>query len=106
MVTTFNSNPSATINSSNSFTNVSQETDLITLFTELTSLVSSIPKHNILVIGGDTNVQIGKNVNAKSSWHNLSNKNGEHLKDFSLENQFIYKISEKKGKTLDPHLCR
>ena len=41
-------------------TNVSEETELVTFYDELSSLVRSIPKHNMLVIGGDMNAQIGK----------------------------------------------
>ena len=85
MVATFNDNPSATIISCYSHTNVSEKTDLIAFFNELSSFVRSIPKHNVLVIGGDTNAHIGKNVNNKFSLHNTSNRNGEHLTDFTLE---------------------
>ena len=60
MVATFNGNPSATIISCNSCTYVSEETDLIAFYDELSSLVRSIPKHSVLVIGGDMNAQIGK----------------------------------------------
>ena len=52
IVTTFNDNPSPT--------NVSEETDLIAFYNKLSSLVCSIPKHKVLVIGGDMNAQIGK----------------------------------------------
>ena len=76
MVATFNGNPSATIISSYSPTNISEETDFIAFYDELSSLVRSIPKHNVLVIGGDMNAQIGKNVNQKSSLHNSSNRIG------------------------------
>ena len=72
---TFNGNPSATIISCYSPTNVSEDTDLIAFYNELYSLVHSIPKHNVLVIGGDMNAQIGKNVNYKFSLHNSSNRN-------------------------------
>ena len=41
-------------------TNVSEETELVAFYDELSSLVRSIPKHNMLVIGGDMNAQIGK----------------------------------------------
>ena len=61
MVATFNGNPSATIISCYSPTNVSEETELITFYNELSSFVCSIPKHNILIIGGNMNAQIGKN---------------------------------------------
>ena len=80
MVTTFNGNPSATIISCYNPINVSEETDLIAFYDEL-SLFGSIPKHNIFVIGGDMNAHIGKNVNHKFSLHNSSNRNEQHLTD-------------------------
>ena len=67
MIATFNGNPRAT---------------LITFYNELSSLVRSILKHNILVIGRDMNTQIKKNRNHKYSLHNSSNGNGQHLTDF------------------------
>ena len=60
MAATFNGNPRATIISCYSPTNVSEETELVTFYDVLSSLVRSIPKHNMLVIGGDMNAQIGK----------------------------------------------
>ena len=63
MATTFNGNPRATIISCYSPTNVSEETELVAFYDELSSLVCSIPKHNIQVIGGDMTAQIGKNRN-------------------------------------------
>ena len=87
MVATFNGNPSTTIISCYSPTNVSDETDLTTSYNELSYLVGSTSKYNILIIGGDMNGQIGKNVNHKYSLHNSSNRNGEHLSDFTIENR-------------------
>ena len=58
MAATFNGNPRATIISCYSHTNVSEETELVTFYDELSSLVRSIPKHNMLVVGGDMNAQI------------------------------------------------
>ena len=46
----------------------------------------SIPKHNLLIPGGDMNAQIGKNRHNKYSLHNISNRNG-HLTDFMIENR-------------------
>ena len=60
MAATFNDNPRATIIYCYSPTNVSEETELVTFYDELSSLVRSIPKHNMLVIGGDMNAQSGK----------------------------------------------
>ncbi len=51
MAATFNGNPKATIISCYSPTNVSEESELVTFYDELSSLVRSILKHNILVIG-------------------------------------------------------
>ena len=103
MVATFNGNPNATIISCDSTTNVSEETDRIAFYNELSSLVRSMPKCNILVIGWDMNAQIGKNINYKLSFHNSSNRNREHLTDFTLENGLTcpnIKFQKRKGKLL------
>ena len=60
MVATFKGNPSTTRISCYSSTNASDETDFDSFYNEPSSLVCSIPKHNILIIGGDMNAQIGK----------------------------------------------
>ena len=65
MVATFNENHRVTIISSYSPANVSEETELIAFYDELSPLVRSIPKHNVLVIGGNSNAQISKNGNHK-----------------------------------------
>ena len=88
MVATFNGNPSATIISCYSPTNISEETELITFYDELSSLVHSIPKHNVLVICRDMNTQIRKKRNQKYSLNNLSNRNRQYLTDFMIENRF------------------
>ena len=49
MVATFNANPKSKIISCYSPTNVSDETDLIAFYKEISSLVRSIPKLNILI---------------------------------------------------------
>ena len=94
MVAMFNGNPSTPIISCYCPTNISEEMDFIT-YNELSSL--SILKNN----GGDMNTQIGKNVNKKFSLHNSSNRNGEHLTDFMLENRLTClntKFQKRKGK--------
>ena len=65
MVGTFNGNPSTMIISYYSPINTSVEKDLDTFYGELSSFVHSIPKHNVLIIRGDMNVQTGKNENNK-----------------------------------------
>ena len=54
MVATFNGNLIATIISCYSPTNVSEETELVAFYDELSSLVHNIPKL-VLLIGGDMN---------------------------------------------------
>ena len=61
MVATFDSNPNTIIITCYTTTNVSDKTDLIAFYNELSSLVCNIPKHNILITSGDMNAQIGKN---------------------------------------------
>ena len=87
MVATFNGNPNTMI-ICYSPTNANDETGLDTFYNELSSLVCYIPKP-VLIIKGDMNAQIGKNKNRKFSLHNSSNRNGEHLTDFSLANGLI-----------------
>ena len=87
MVATFKGNSNTTIISCYSPTHVSEETDLITFYDELSSFAHDIPKHNIFIIGADMNAQIGKNVNHKFSLYKSSNRNGQHLTDFTLKNR-------------------
>ena len=101
IVATFNGNPSATISSCYSPTNVNEETELIAFYDELSSLVRSIPKHNVRVIGGDMNAQIGKNGSHKYSLHNSSNRNEQHQIYFTIENRLTYlntNLQKKEGK--------
>ena len=87
LAATYNGNPRAPIISCYSPTNVSEETELVAFYDELSSFVRSIPKHNLLVIGGDMNALIGNNGNNKYSLHNTSNRNERHLTDFMIENR-------------------
>ena len=85
MTVTFNGNPRAIIVPCYSPTNVREEIELVAFYDELSFLVRSIPKHNVLVIGGDMNAQIRKNN--KCSLHSTSYRNGQHLTDFMIEDR-------------------
>ena len=101
MVATFNDNYCTTIISCYRPTNASKETDVDTFYNELSSFVRSIPKHNVLIIGGDMKAQIGKHVNNKFCVHNSSNGNREHQTGFILENRLTClnsKFRKRKGK--------
>ena len=56
IVATFDGNTRATI-ICYSPSNVSEETELIAFYDVLSSLIRSIPKHNLLVIGGKLQIQ-------------------------------------------------
>ena len=101
MVATFNGNLRATIIYCYCPTNACEKTEVIAFYDELSSLVRSIPKHNVLVIGGDMNAQIGKNGNHKYSLHNSSNRNAQHLTNFKIENRLTclnIKFQKREGK--------
>ena len=69
MVAMSNGNPSTMIICYNP-SNASDEMDFIPFCNKLSSFVCSIPKHNVLIIGGDMNAQIGLNENNKFCLHN------------------------------------
>ena len=95
LAATFNGNPRATTISCFSPTEASEETELVAFYEELSSLVLSIPKHNLLFIGGDMNAQIGKNGNNKYSLHNTSNRTtSNRFHDRKLINMSQYKLAK------------
>ena len=99
IVATLNGNHNETINSCKNLTNVSDETDLITFYNEPPSLVRSIPKHNVIIISGNMNAQIGKNVNNKFRLHNLSNRKTSNRFYSKTElTCFNTKFQKRKGK--------
>ena len=105
MAATFNGNPKATI-IYYSPTNVNEETELVAFYDKLSSLVRRIPKHNVLVISEDMNAQVGKNGNNKYSLHHMSNRNGQRLRDFMIENKLtcLNTKYQKRGKIMDLHI--
>ena len=54
LITSFNGNPATTIVSCYSPTNIAEEDSVTQFFDELSSIVRNVPKHNVLLIGGDT----------------------------------------------------
>ena len=58
IIVTFNGNPQTTVISCYSPTNVSQESDVEDFYKALSSLVRDVPRHNVLLIGGDMNAQL------------------------------------------------
>ena len=69
MIVTFQGNPQTSVISCNSQTNVSDEQETEILYIKLTCLTRQIPKHNVLIIGGDLNVHLGKYSGYKYAYH-------------------------------------
>ena len=86
VIANFSGNPSTTIISCYSPTNVADENDVIHFYEQLSSLVRYIPKHNVTIISGDFNAHLGQNEKSPFTMYKESNRNGEHLEKFLLEN--------------------
>ena len=57
-------------------------------FENLSNAISTIPKHNVLVVVGDFNAHLGEN-DARYTYHLNTNKNGQHLQELSSEKNLI-----------------
>ena len=68
--------------------NASDKSVITTFYNWLYFIAQLIPKLNVLIIIGDMNAQIDKDEQNKLYLHNLPNRNGEYLADFSLEKSF------------------
>ena len=89
LVATFNGNPEPTVITCYSPTNITEEQEVIAFYDDLSSLVRSIPKHNVLIIAGDLNAQVGHSQQHKFTFHDTSNRNGEYLEHFLIENGLL-----------------
>ena len=52
-------------------------------------MTGQIAKHNVLIIGGDLNAQLGKDSRYKYAYHKTTNRNGQMLKDYLQENNIL-----------------
>ena len=102
IIANFNGNPKVTAVSCYSPTNVGDEQDVIDFYEELFSCVTSVPKHDVLIIGGDMNAHLGRDKSYhKFSFHETTNRNGEYLNTFLLKTNLIClntRFQKKSGK--------
>ena len=106
MIATFHGNPETTVISCYSPTNVSGEIDTEIFFSDLSSLIRQVPKHNVLLIGGDFNAQLGQN-NFKQAYHINSNRNGEMLKNLLLKTSlFKHTLPKKTRSEMDTYISK
>ena len=59
---------------------------MIDFYDCLSSLIRTIPKHNLIVGGGDFNAELGMSQYHRFTYHQTTNRNGEYLEHFILEN--------------------
>ena len=88
MEATFNGNPKTTVMVTYSPTNVAEEDEVKEYYSSLTHHTRSIPAHNVLIVLGDFNAQIGLE-DAKFSYHDNTNRNGEQLLSYAQENNLV-----------------
>ena len=89
MTINLSGNPQTTIISCYSPTNVSDKQETLEFYTELNSLTRRISKHNVLIIGGDFNAQLGQTDGFKYSYHKTTNRNVTMLKNYLEENNLL-----------------
>jgi len=108
LIASFNGNPKTSIICCYSPTNVSEEVDIDEFYGDLSTLTRQIPKHNVTLIGGDFNAKLGRNDGVKHSFHTETNRNGEWLKDFLIENKSVsqYGLPEACRKEMDIHISK
>ena len=78
MIATFNRNPKCTIISTYSPTNVTSEDTIQEYYSELTTLIHQVLKHNVLFLCGDMNAQVGP-ISGKHHYHQRNNRIGKLL---------------------------
>ena len=82
LVAEFNGNPNTTIIVH--YAPCEGSPDAEEHFNNLNEVTASIPKHNVLLVVGDFNGHIGK-THEQYTYHNITNKNGQHVIDFAEE---------------------
>ena len=82
LVAEFNGNPNTTIIVH--YAPCEGSPDAEEHFNNLNEVTASIPKHNVLLVVGDFNGHIGK-THEQYTYHNTTNKNGQHVIDFAEE---------------------
>ena len=101
MVATFNGNPQTTFVACYSPTNVSEEIQAQEFYTQLQDTIRKLPKHNVIIVAGDLNAQVGIQDTKGSSFHEQTNRNGQMLLDLIKECNLVSistKFIKKKGK--------
>ena len=81
LVLNFSGNPKTTVICCYSPHNQSSEDEVLRFYEELSAVMEQIPAHNVVFLCGDFNAQLGSDK-VLHSYHQLTNRNGEHLLSF------------------------
>ena len=81
-------NPVTTILCCYSPHNVYPEEVVTEFYQDLTTIINGIPAHNLLIIGGDFNAQLGPS-DALFTLAKETNRNGKHMKDFMEQHNLV-----------------
>ena len=65
---------------------MSDEQDTMRFYTDITYFIIHIPKHNVIIIGGNLNAHLVKDDGYKYSQNRTTNRNGNMLHNFLQEN--------------------
>ena len=94
IIATFEGNPKTTITVH--YLAVAGDDEAEQHYNQLSSAVKQVPKHNILIVLGDFNAHLDKNL-AKYSYHETTNANGKLVNNFIQEsNLFVANASFQK----------
>ena len=89
ILASFSRNPETTIISCSSPTNVSEDSIAEDFYSQLSTLIKQIPKHNITIVCGDINAKIGSQDCKGTSFHQTTNRNGQLLHDVINECEMV-----------------
>ena len=101
MVATFNGYPKTTIIACYSPTNCSEEAEASDFYIGLQDSIRQVPKHNVIIVAGDMNAQVGIQDTKGSSFHDQTNRNGHMLLDLMKECNLVSistRFCKRKGK--------
>ena len=85
LIATFRGNPKTVVISCYSPHNHAPIDEVEAFYEQLSNVISTIPPHNSLFIGGDFNARI----TGKFSYHQLANRNGELMEEFLQQHHLL-----------------